>query len=357
MLSKLVHAWYEKRAWVWLLAPLSALFWLLSSIRRLLYKQGVIASKGSHIAVIVVGNIGIGGNGKTPLVLALIDALQALGHQPAVLSRGYGGSQKGFPYWVSKDDSAQLVGDEPALIVRRNSCPVVIDPRRTRGVAFIAQQTKANVVICDDGLQHYAMKRDFEICVLDKRGIGNGYLLPMGPLREGAWRLNEVSAVVHNIGYSGVQTKNLTQACYKQVSTISPAFDMTLTATLWVNIATQATLNLTDFLAYLLDDPNCKKITALAGIGDPKRFFDTLQAMGITPSDTVAFDDHHQFVKSDIPASGCVLMTEKDAVKCLNFSLDNAWYLRIDATLNDKFFALIENSLKEKLTQLARVQE
>lgn len=344
MLLKLQKAWYSNNKWVWCLAPLSFMFWLLSACRRVLYIIGILPTKSADIPVIVVGNIGIGGNGKTPLVLALVEYLSAQGYAPAVLSRGYGGQQSQFPYQVKNADSAMLVGDEPALIAKRKNTTVVIDPVRARGVQFITCNTKANVVICDDGLQHYAMDRDIELCVLDKRGIGNGYLLPMGPLREGVWRLDSVNAVINNFGFSDVNETKTLNANNKPSN-----YAMTLQAISWVNIKSNESVSLLDFEVLLEQaKQDGAQIDALAGIGDPKRFFGTLDEMKISTKRQIAFADHHPFVENDIPARSIVLMTEKDAVKCVTFAHENCWYLKINAHLTKPFFTYIEKGIETK---------
>lgn len=350
MINTLQKAWYSKTKWVWCLAPLSLLFWLLSSLRRLLFTLGVLSSKGANIPVVVIGNIGIGGNGKTPLVLALVRDLCARGYSPAVLSRGYGGNQSQFPYRVKVDDSAQVVGDEPALIVKRYNTPTVIDPIRARGVEFIEHNISANVIICDDGLQHYAMKRDIELCVIDKRGLGNGYLLPMGPLREGKWRLANVDAVIQNVGFS--QSKESSNSIQK---TSTPEFSMSLQPMCWINIKSKEHKSLDEFKAILNHTTKAGlQVNALAGIGDPKRFFDTLADMNINTTTQIGFADHHQFEISDIPAHNMVLMTEKDAVKCTEFAHGNCWYLQISAHLPDTFFKLIEQGIETKAKLLTQ---
>jgi tetraacyldisaccharide 4'-kinase len=349
MTTKLIRAWFSNAKWVWCLFPLTFVFWLLSCIRRFLFRTGLFASNEASIPVIVVGNIGVGGNGKTPLVLALVTTLQNKGYTLAVLSRGYGGSQTNFPCLVDKNDSAALVGDEPALISKRACCIVVIDPVRARGVKFIEQNTAANVIICDDGLQHYAMQRDVEICVLDKRGVGNGYLLPMGPLREGVWRLKTVDALVHNIGFSAHK-----ESSKANLDSVMAGFEMRLQPSCWVNVNTQETKSLAEFAVNVKRAGENTVFTALAGIGDPKRFFDTLENMQLKLDRTISFSDHHQFTQDDLPTNGWVLMTEKDAVKCIGFIHKNAWYLRIDATIDDDFYTLIEDRVQAKSQLLVK---
>jgi tetraacyldisaccharide 4'-kinase len=350
MLKTLQQAWYSEKKWVWCLAPLSALFWVLSSLRRLLYSLGFRSSCDSNIPVVVVGNIGIGGNGKTPLVLALVHDLLEKGYSPAVLSRGYGGQQTEFPYIVNINDPAQLVGDEPALIVKRNNTLLVIDPVRARGVRFIEDNTNADVIICDDGLQHYSMKRDIELCVVDKRGVGNGYLLPMGPLREGVWRLSTVDAVINNIGFEA-STDNVDVAPKIAVKN----YEMSLHAMRWVNVKSNESKTIAAFKLEL-EQKNKEgfQVSALAGIGDPKRFFDTLTKMAINTDNQTAFADHYQFVEHDLPAKDVLLMTEKDAVKCTTFAHKNCWYLEINALLPDEFFELIVKGIETKAKHLVQ---
>lgn len=347
VLNKLQHAWYGNSKWVWCLVPFTVLFWLLSACRRWLYAAGILASTDANIAIVVVGNISIGGNGKTPLVLALVKELRARGYNPAVVSRGYGGAQTSFPYLVQNTDAASLVGDEPALIVQRMGVALVIDPVRARAIDFIQQHTQANVVICDDGLQHYAMKRDCELCVLDHRGIGNGFLLPMGPLREGPWRLDKVNAIINNMGFAALSESTEQHRPYA-----TDTFNMALKCTVWVNVLSGEVKSLADFSECIGDD--LSEISAVAGIGEPKRFFDTLTGLNINPKRLLAFADHHQFIESDIPAEGFVLMTEKDAVKCMGFTHKHMWYLQIEAHLPDEFYTLIEAAVQAKTARVSK---
>lgn len=332
---KLQNAWHSNAKWIWLLSPLTGLFWLLSAIRRKCFTLGLIKQSIPQIPVIVVGNISVGGNGKTPLTLALVDYLHCAGYRPAVLSRGYGGSQKEFPFLVMPHCDPAVVGDEPSLIAKRLNCVVLIDPKRVRGCEFIANNTQANIIVCDDGLQHYAMARKVELCVVDKRGLGNGYLMPMGPLREGSWRLDTVNLLIYNQGFSS--TANLPMAL---VNASKPIFKMELKATAWVNVKTGEKFALQKAMSDELPF-NKNTVTAIAGIGDPQRFFDTLSMLHIETAKCIAFDDHHAFTKTDIPPNGVVLMTEKDAVKCAKFAHKNCWYLQIDAQLPTAFFEQI----------------
>lgn len=335
-------AWYSNAKWVWLLSPLTAIFWLLSALRRRLFEWGWLKSNASPLPLIIVGNISVGGNGKTPLTISLVEKLREHGYTPAVLSRGYGGSQTQFPYKVTPNCTASLVGDEPALISKRLACDVIIDPKRARACQYIAQHTQADVIICDDGLQHYALQRtqhkDVELCVLDKRGIGNGYLLPMGPLREGKWRLSTVDACVSNIGFD----KPVKHSIEKIVTSFTPKanYQMQLQACNWVNVRTGQSISIQDFPI------NVTATHAIAGIGDPRRFFDSLDTLGIAVEKCIAFADHYAYSIADIPTNERVLMTEKDAVKCAEFAHEDCWYLQISATIEEGLFDLILQKLR-----------
>jgi tetraacyldisaccharide 4'-kinase len=197
--------WYQTLWYHWpillLLSPLAGFFWLLSALRRKLFLLGIKSSEKLPVTIIVVGNISVGGNGKTPLVIELAQWLRQQGYHPGVLSRGYGGKSKHYPLSVNTSSDAAVVGDEPVLMRQHLACPMVVDPQRSRGAKMLHQQFKCDVIICDDGLQHYALQRDIEIVVMDgKRRCGNGFLLPVGPLREGQWRLKSVDFVIVNGG-------------------------------------------------------------------------------------------------------------------------------------------------------------
>lgn len=269
--------------------------------------------------VIVVGNISVGGNGKTPLVITLCKWLYQNGYRPGVISRGYGGSMQDFPYAVTPNDNPKQVGDEPYLMSKNIDNPIVIDPIRSRGAKYLVEKLQCNVIISDDGLQHYALKRDVEIAVIDgNRRHGNGYLLPMGPLRERTTRLKSVDYIVVNGGESD-----------------NSEIPMLLTSGQLVNVADRHNkMNIDD-----VSEP----VIAMAGIGNPQRFFDTLKSKGVKLAKEMSFPDHHAFKPSDLNfdlsegANGMVLMTEKDAVKCEIFAQNNWWYLPVTGTLPDDF--------------------
>lgn len=308
------HQW-QQRGWaLCLLWPLSLLFILLAAMRRALYRSGRLASRRLPVPVIVVGNISVGGVGKTPLVLWLAQALREAGYQPGILSRGYGSEQSGE---VSADSNPQQLGDEPVLLAQRSGCPVWVHPQRVQGgMDLLHAYPSCDVLICDDGLQHYALQRDIEIAVVQRPyGLGNGLRLPAGPLRESCTRLDHVDVIVE----TGVVPAQLPQ---------QPCYQLQLRAAEWTAVADATQHIQTAALAE-------QTLVAVAGIGHPQRFFNRLHALGLRFS-TRIFADHHAYTLADFTdlAGKTVLMTEKDAVKCRSLGLSNAWYLPVTAELN-----------------------
>ncbi len=333
--------WFEQHSAKWilvpLLAPLSLLFALLTFVRRIFYRHGIFTSHKVKVPVIVVGNIGIGGNGKTPVVISLIEQCQQLGLKAGVVSRGYGGKAPYYPYVLDEKSTAAEAGDEPVLIFSRCKVPVVVGSERVVAANKLVD-LGCDVIIADDGLQHYKLQRDLELIVVDaKRKFGNGFLLPAGPLREGKWRLNTVDFVIQN--WANVASLN------SDAANVPNQFDMELVPEFICNIVTGEKLVISDFLR---DNPN---VNAMAGIGDPKRFFSTLQSCGFTLNEALPFVDHHKFsaddiryLASDVP----LLMTEKDAVKCNNIAQNNWWYMPVTA----RFSEIAKQQLKNKIQAL-----
>lgn len=320
------HLWYKKSAWVLLLLPLAALFYLISTQRR---KHLLRKPKPKLAApVVVVGNISVGGTGKTPLLVALVELLQAQGFKPGVISRGYGGKAH-YPYALDATSRAEQSGDEPLLIYRRCQCPVVVSPNRLEAAQHLLAHYAVDIILSDDGLQHYALPRDIEIVVIDgKRGLGNGFCLPAGPLRETASRLDNVDYVLVN----GDSKQSFAQSAYHFC------------------VEAQAPVALSEQAATTILE---KSVHALAGIGNPQRFFTTLEQQGYQFEEHI-FADHHAFVESDIQFADQkpVLMTEKDAVKCLHFrGLDKHWYLPVSAQLplafRQQFLAQIQSYISK----------
>ncbi|MDP2431429.1 MAG: tetraacyldisaccharide 4'-kinase [Pseudomonadota bacterium] len=311
-----------------MLVPFSLIFFLLVAWRRLAYRAGLFRVWRLPVPVIVVGNLGVGGSGKTPLTLCVAQWLAELGYHPGIISRGYGGrARSAMP--ARADSDPALVGDEPVLMARRAACPVWIGRKRVEaGRQLLAFHPEVDVLVADDGLQHYALARDMEIVVVDGlRGFGNGRLLPAGPLREPLGRLATVDAAVVNGGDP------------EDFVLLPPSFAMRLRGVTFRNLRDPGhTAVAADFAG--------REIHALAGIGHPQRFFDHLEHLGlnVTPH---AFPDHHAYSADDLPA-GILLMTEKDAVKCAGFAPPDAWFLVVDALLEPGLKTLINHTLKAR---------
>jgi tetraacyldisaccharide 4'-kinase len=323
--------WFQGHWAKWLLVPLllplTLIFAVISFCRRVAFKLSLLESFKVSVPVVVVGNIGIGGNGKTPVTLYLVEQLTAKGLKVGVVSRGYGSKAPYYPYQVSEKSSAEQAGDEPLLIFRRSGVAVVIGADRVKGCQQLIEQG-CEIIIADDGLQHYRLKRDFEFIVVDgKRLFGNGLLLPAGPLRETKKRIARADCVIVN-----GESQWLVQA-----KSLAPSIaHMQLSASKVVNVKTGISIDLIVFLAKNL--VGNQKINAFAGIGDPQRFFNTLELYGFTLNIAKGFVDHQAFSAEDLqpfPNDTPLLMTEKDAVKCANFSQDNFWYLPVDAIFTE----------------------
>lgn len=321
--DSIVSAWYHGSVWLYLLWPASLLYRLIMLIRRCCYRLHLFKSYQAPVPVIVVGNITVGGTGKTPMVIALIKALVAAGLKPAVISRGYGSQAPYYPYLVNPSDSATTVGDEPLLIAQSLDCPVIIGADRKQSIELMISQCDCNVIVTDDGLQHYALKRDLEIAIVDgDRLFGNGHCIPMGPLREPMSRLNTVDWVVSNGSSDQFSTHMILQA---------------------------------NELIQLTSNQHCgsekwklnKKVHAIAGIGNPSRFFNTLRELGFEPLEH-GFADHHQFAPGDIQFDDdlAVIMTSKDAVKIKPFANDHCWSLPVDAHLPASFMTAVVDKVQ-----------
>lgn len=322
-----MNIWQSTSIITWLLSPFSLLFWLISQIRLFLYRQKILKSYRPPVPVLVVGNISAGGNGKTPVVVWLVEQLQQRGIKVGVISRGYGGKSKVFPQLVTKQSSAEMVGDEPVLIVQRTGVPLAVSPNRRQSIELLLKQFELDLIITDDGLQHYALQRDFEWVVVDGvRRFGNGFLLPAGSLRELPSRLKSVQAIICNGGNAQLNEHHMA---------IEPEFA--------VNLKTGEKKPITDFIAH--------ECVAIAGIGYPPRFFSMLENLGIILRQKQGFADHQAFELGQLTSLAAeqvpLLMTEKDAVKCQRFAQENWWYVPVSATFSQESTAcLLEPILK-----------
>ena len=321
--SFVVDSWYNKSFWLYLLYPFSILFSYLTSRRRRKFLKNKTESFSAKIPIIVVGNLTIGGTGKTPLVKYIATELIKRGYKPGIVSRGYGGKFK-ETLKVDSNTSVKQTGDEAQILSKLN-IPFYIDKNRVRAVERIIENHDCDVIISDDGLQHYKMKRDIEIAVIDgKRRFGNKLTFPAGPLRESIKRLSSVDFVVNN---SGPTEEN--------------EFLMSISPSEFVHLKSGKSYGVEDW-------PMHNQVHAVAGLGNPGRFFDLLDKLGF---DIVRhpYPDHHNFDSSDLfyldhlP----IIMTEKDASKCKDFDNNKIWYLKIDADVNNKFIDQLQSKLEE----------
>ncbi|MBB1270601.1 tetraacyldisaccharide 4'-kinase [Shewanella sp. SR44-3] len=331
--------WYGSHPIAWLLLPLSALFWLISSLRRRKFVGAPPASEALGVPVIIVGNITVGGSGKTPMVIYLIELLRRQGYRPGVISRGYGVKIDGVKL-VDARAKAGDVGDEPAMIVARTQVPMAVGPDRLAAIGLLQAHHDIDVIISDDGLQHYRLPRDIELVIIDgARRFGNGNLLPAGPLREGLWRLNCIDWLINNGG---------------QVQGDEVLMQLEPQPLLEVRAAVTACDTSLARDAVSLSVPELDKqqpVVAMAGIGNPERFFDSLKAQGYSLKHTLACNDHQAFDAQTLMSFAGnypLIMTEKDAVKCRDFARDNWWYLPVNAKLNPDF----DNALLARLAPL-----
>lgn len=326
----LEKAWYGEIPWLLPLWPLERLYsWLARRRRARLRAQGPWQPP---VPLIIVGNISVGGVGKTPLVIALVKALAEQGWKPGVVSRGYGGRASRYPLWVTADSEAAESGDEPLLIATECRCPVMVDPDRVSACQALLQQTDVDVIISDDGLQHYRLGRHVEIAVIDaQRGLGNGHCLPVGPLREPPERLGEVDFCILNRSQDSpheIRGLPVSAEMYLQPGQLQGLLDAA------IPLSAPATVN------------------AVAAIGNPERFFQTLEMLGYNVI-RHAFNDHYAFQPEDLMFANDypVVMTAKDAVKCRKFAQSHHYYLPVSAQLPSSLY----NALSERLRRFQPV--
>ncbi|MBK4714751.1 MULTISPECIES: tetraacyldisaccharide 4'-kinase [Tenebrionibacter/Tenebrionicola group] len=324
----IARIWSGQSALWLLLLPFSLLYGLVSGAIRLSYRLGWRKVWRAPVPVVVVGNLTAGGNGKTPVVVWLVEQLQRRGIRVGVVSRGYGGKAGRYPLLLDMTTTPLQAGDEPVLIYQRTGVPVAVAPQRSAAVQALIETHAPQIVIADDGLQHYALARDKEIVVIDGvRRFGNGWWLPAGPMRERAGRLKNVDAVIVNGG--GARTGEIA---------------MRLRPGQAVNLLNGEKRPVSEL----------EHVVAMAGIGHPPRFFATLKQCGVAVEKTVALADHQALSEAQVARfyqpGQTLLMTEKDAVKCRAFARDDWWYLPVEAELTDP----AAEKLLAELTALAR---
>ena len=314
--------WYGRHPLGAVLAPFGWLYGGAMWLRRRGYSEGVFHSGGVPVPVIVVGNLSVGGTGKTPFVIWLVDYLQRHGHRPGIVSRGYGGSATQWPQQVRPDSAPETVGDEPVLLARRCRCPIAVGPDRIAAARALLEHHGCDIIVTDDGLQHYALERDLEIAIVDGvRRYGNGRCLPAGPLRESRRRLEDVDIIVCN----GVPSRG--------------EFRMTLVGDAARRFGTEGAEQPLGAFAG-------RKVHAVAGIGNPARFFTDLRRHGIEVIEH-PYPDHHRFVAGDLDFGDerPVLMTEKDAVKCEAIAPEQAWYVPVTADVAPQLEIRLQHAL------------
>lgn len=322
MKSRVQARWYSSQPPPLALQPLAALYRTVSRARR---SRLTRRAQSLPVPVIVVGNIAVGGTGKTPFVIWLIERLRSWGFRPGIVSRGYGGRARVYPYAVRADSDPADSGDEPLLLARRCACPVVVAPDRVAAARVLLASHDIDVVVSDDGLQHYRLARDLEICVVDgARGLGNGALLPAGPLRESPQRLREVDLVVVN----------------------GAGWDDPSLHPLRMQLMSHEVRALRGDAAQPLSAFRHQRVHAVAGIGNPQRFFEALREQGIEVI-AHAFADHHGYSAADLDFADSlpVLMTEKDAVKCAAFAAPHWWAVPVAARLSPLDEARVQESV------------
>ncbi len=331
----IVQEWQQGSIWQIILRPFSWVFAAITAARRFLFSTGISTITKVGVPVIIVGNISAGGTGKTPLVIAITELLEKSNKHPGVVTRGYVQSQLQprtlAPPIISQQETI-TASDEAMLMSQRLRAPVFANPDRIAAAQLLLKRyPQTDVIISDDGLQHYRLGRDIEIAVVDgQRGFGNQQLIPAGPLRESVARLKTVDCIVVN----GVAKIGLDLAQYGV-----PVFRMNLGNETFFPLSGGDAISPTQFQTIREQ----KKIHALAGIGNPQRFFDHLKRLGIICAATHPFSDHHAFIRADLnfPDADIILMTEKDAVKCQAFADNRMWAMRVDALLPAEFDAFI----------------
>lgn len=316
--------WYQSTLLSWALIPISWIFRALVALRRKIYRWHLLPSSRLEVPVIVVGNVTVGGTGKTPLVIWLVDLLVKAGYRPGIVTRGYHGKRRNQPLAVGIESDPAEVGDEPVLLARRSGVPVVVDTVRPRGAQYLIRDRDCDVIVSDDGLQHYALQRDFEIAVIDgTRRLGNGRCLPAGPLREPAQRLHDVDArVVQGTPHDG-------------------EWGMTLVATGFQRVGDPK-------MVAPVPKFRGQRVHAVAGIAHPQRFFEHLRQLGLDVIEQ-PFPDHYRYRSEDLRFNDAlaIIMTEKDAVKCERLDSVRAWFLSVEAQTDARLGELILRRLSQ----------
>lgn len=323
--------WFKRNACSYALLPFSWVYTGIVMLRRFLYQCGIMKSKKFGVPTIVVGNITVGGAGKTPFVIWLAKFLQENGYKVGIISRGYGGAAKQYPMIVTKQSNFSEVGDEALVIMNNVDCPMIVAPRRVDAAAKLLEICKCDAIISDDGLQHYALGRDLEVVMVDgEREFGNKFCLPAGPLREPLPRLRSANFIIKNFTIVTLDVEGMCLVPECLVNVKNP----------------QITKNINEF-----KNLHDTRIFAIAGIGNSARFFKTLKLAGLHFTEKT-FPDHFSYTKDNLifKDKTVTIMTEKDAVKCRNLVDDNFWFLRAKTEVSNG----LQRELLTEITKLMR---
>jgi tetraacyldisaccharide 4'-kinase len=337
------------------MAPVALLFGLILKLRAARFKHLSHQHRQIRIPILVVGNIYIGGTGKTPAVIALVKQLSALGWHPGVISRGYGTQIGDQPLLGQGVVDPKLFGDEPAMITRETGIPIAVHPNRYQAcVDLVAQFPQINLVISDDGLQHLRLPRDIELVIQDFRGTGNGWLLPAGPLREPVSRLSSVQAILTRTDGASLHEKKQSTllAVTRHVNANLRKTSISLEICLFRHLLSGKTIEPAAFLSLVQN----LSVTAVAGIATPERFFSGLRNIGIPLSHVVALPDHFSFDQSPFSAlaADVIVLTGKDAIKCHDVTDDRLWVAEVDMTFSDpEFLPWLDHQLRTKASRLS----
>ncbi|TQV85837.1 tetraacyldisaccharide 4'-kinase [Aliikangiella coralliicola] len=334
-ISMIEKFWYSPGYFKWLFWPFSLVIQIIAMLKRFFYVQGIQKVNTSSVPVIVVGNITVGGTGKTPFISFLVNEFKTRNIKVGIVSRGYKSNAENYPHIITEDDTVEVVGDEAFMQYHTTKVPMAVGADRASAVDALVQTHSLDVIISDDGLQHYAMARQFEILMVDgERQFGNQLMLPFGPLREPVSRVKSVDYVVVNGGD--------TEADLIDLSDGISLSHMVIETSKLVHIKSDESVSLSNLKE--------NSVSAVAGIGNPNRFFKSL-SKHCSGYEQKVFVDHHEFQESDFDdlKNDIVVMTEKDAVKCRKFAKDNWYFLKINAKLTSEDFNQLFDRLDSKL--------
>lgn len=338
--SKIENFWYSQSLLKWLFWPFSFIVLIAARLKRFFYKIKLFKTHYFSCPIIVVGNITVGGTGKTPFITFLIKRLQQKKLKIGIVSRGYRSNLKNYPHLIDNKDKVEEIGDEVFMQFHALNVPMAIGADRPAAVNLLLKHHSLDLIISDDGLQHYAMSRNFEILMVDaQRQFGNQLMLPFGPLREPVSRLRTTDFIIQN-GVASLDTTDESTASMIQKQNVQYAT---------LSLEVIGLIHLVSGESIALSNLKESKVVAIAGIGNPQRFFDTL-ADFCTGFERRVFADHHQFTPQDFPnnESKIVVMTEKDAVKCMGFAKNNWYFLKIKVALKNSDFDKLYQQIKFK---------